>query len=317
MGQIKQKVDQRIADSNINPEHVGLALSLVLGGPANLVKSEVIDRIFGDEIAAITDRLKTEGAAYLLNTDAETVENTLANKNLINQSGNETAKQLVDQLEWTKDGVGVASSIILGGAGGAVAGKSNTTKIDGKDVEVSTAGIGSGGNQHYDSSKKEITVDTSKSKKGSKEYEILNNPPANSHIRLDNGKEFKTNSFGLVEELSYVPKLEKVKRDSRQTQVGKLGKDGDVGGHYQACTLNGTCDKFNLFPQNSNFNNSQYKSWEYEIKRNVTKGEITGSITTKVIRLDPSNVRPDKLEIRYILNGKPVTKYFNNESSKK
>ncbi|MFC6053162.1 hypothetical protein A6M14_12375 [Acinetobacter sp. Ac_877] len=115
MGQIKQKVDQRIADSNINPEHVGLSLSLVLGGPANLVKSEVIDRIFGDEIAKITDRLKTEGVAYLLNTDAETVENTLANKNLINQSGNETAKQLVDQLEWTKDGVGVASSIILGG----------------------------------------------------------------------------------------------------------------------------------------------------------------------------------------------------------
>lgn len=108
-----------------------------------------------------------------------------------------------------------------------------------------------------------------------------------------------------------------MKRDNRQTAVGKLGKDGDVGGHYQACTLNGTCDRFNLFPQNSNFNNSQYKSWEYEIKRNVSKGEINGPITTKGIRLDPSNVRPDKLEIRYVLNGKPVIKYFNNEPSKK
>lgn len=33
MGQIKQKVDQRIVDSNINPQYVGLALGLVLGGP--------------------------------------------------------------------------------------------------------------------------------------------------------------------------------------------------------------------------------------------------------------------------------------------
>lgn len=115
MGQIKQKVDQRITASNINPEHVGLALNLVLGGPVNLVKAEVVDRIFGDEIAAITDRLKTEGTAYLLNTDAKTVESIMNNKNLINQSGNENAKLLVDQLEWTKEGVGIASSIILGG----------------------------------------------------------------------------------------------------------------------------------------------------------------------------------------------------------
>ena len=140
MGQIKQKVDQRIVDSNINPQYVGLALGLVLGGPANLVKSVAVDQFFGDEITEITDQVKSNGTAYLLNTDSETVNNTLNNKALINQTGNETAQQLVDQLEWTKEGIGVASSIVLGGVGGA-AGKSNTAKIDGKDVDVSTAGL--------------------------------------------------------------------------------------------------------------------------------------------------------------------------------
>lgn len=122
-GQIKQRVDQRITDSNINPEHVGLAFSLVLGGPVNLLKSFVIDGLIGEKVQAITDQFKVEGTAYLLNTDAETVENTLKNKVLINQSGNETAKQLVDQLEWTQEGVGVVSGIVLGGAGGIAAGK--------------------------------------------------------------------------------------------------------------------------------------------------------------------------------------------------
>ncbi len=135
MGQIKQKVDQRIADSNINPEYVGLALGLVLGGPANLVKSVAVDSIFGDEITEITDQVKSNGTAYLLNTDSETVNNTLNNKALINQTGNETAKQLLNQIEWTKEGVGIASSIVLGATGGVVAGK--VGKVNSADNQVS------------------------------------------------------------------------------------------------------------------------------------------------------------------------------------
>ena len=306
MGQIKQKVDQRIANSNINPEYVGLALGLVLGGPANLVKSEVIGRIFGDEIAAITDRLKTEGAAYLLNTDTETVETTLANKNLINQSGNETAKQLVDQLEWTKDGLGIASSIILGGVGGAAVSKSNTTKIEGKDVEAAKK-----------SKINTIEVKVENSKKGTKEYEILNNPPANSSVVLNNGVEFKTNPYGYVEEIEFQPSLAKISRDSRQTVVGKKGENGDVGGHIQACSLGGTCDNFNLFPQNRNFNNSAYKKWENEMRTALKNGDRVGKVTVKFDRSNAANIRPDSLEIEYNINGRIKNKFFKNEAASK
>ena len=140
MGQIKQKVDQRIVDSNINPQYVGLALGLVLGGPANLVKSVAVDQFFGDEITEITDQVKSNGTAYLLNTDSETVNNTLNNKALINQTGNETAKQLLNQIEWTKEGVGIASSIVLGATGGVVSGK--VGKVNSADNQVSEEVLG-------------------------------------------------------------------------------------------------------------------------------------------------------------------------------
>lgn len=68
-----------------------------------------------------------------------------------------------------------------------------------------------------------IEVRVENSKRGSKEYEILNNPPANSHVKLNNGIEFKTNPYGYVEEIEFQPSLIKNPRDSRQTAVGKKG----------------------------------------------------------------------------------------------
>ncbi|MDU4395414.1 MAG: hypothetical protein E7I55_15865 [Acinetobacter ursingii] len=51
------------------------------------------------------------------------VNTILANKDTIKASGNDTAQQLVDQLQWTKDGVGIVSDILFGAAGGVIAGK--------------------------------------------------------------------------------------------------------------------------------------------------------------------------------------------------
>jgi len=77
----------------------------------------------------------------------------------------------------------------------------------------------------------------------------------------------KTNSSGYVDEITYSPSLDKGVRDARQTAVGKEGLPTDVGGHIQGCQLGDTCDRFNLFPQDGNFNNSAYKRWETEIKK--------------------------------------------------
>ncbi len=52
----------------------------------------------------------------------------------------QTALQVSEQLQRTKDGVGFLASVVLGAGGIA-----KTAKIDGNEVEVSTAGIGSRG----------------------------------------------------------------------------------------------------------------------------------------------------------------------------
>lgn len=163
---------------------------------------------------------------------------------------------------------------------------------------------------------KVINIKADQAIKGTKEYDILNNPPANSHVKLDNGTEFKTNSYGRVDEVEFQPSLTKNPRDSRQTAVGKQGNKGDVGGHIQGCSLGGTCDNFNLFPQNSNFNNSAYKKWENEIRGALKNGEQVGKVKVQFDRSNPTNIRPDSLKIDYSINGVKLRKTFTNESSK-
>lgn len=81
-----------------------------------------------------------------------------------------------------------------------------------------------------------------------------------------------------VEDITFTPTLNKVPRDSRQTAVGKEGLSTDVGGHIQACSLGGTCDRYNLFPQDRNFNNSGYKKFENQLRNALENGDDIGSV---------------------------------------
>ncbi|MEP9556765.1 DNA/RNA non-specific endonuclease [Xanthomonas euvesicatoria] len=107
-------------------------------------------------------------------------------------------------------------------------------------------------------------------------------------------------------------------RDSRQTAAGKEGRDTDVGGHAQACSQGGSCDGYNLFPQDSNFNNSAYKVfYENEIKRALNDpGRVVGQTTIKYGRARPDSPRPDTLSVTYTIDGKVRTRVFENESKK-
>ena len=135
-------------------------------------------------------------------------------------------------------------------------------------------------------------------------------------MKLNNGVEFKTNAYGYVEEIEFQPSLTKNSRDSRQTAVGKKGLPEDVGGHIQACSLGGTCDNFNLFPQNKNFNNSAYKTWENEIRTGLKIGNKIGKVTVKFDRSNAANIRPNSLVVEYNINGVNLRKTFENKSSK-
>ncbi|WP_405044730.1 hemagglutinin repeat-containing protein [Phyllobacterium sp. 1468] len=173
-------------------------------------------------------------------------------------------------------------------------------------------GGGGKGNPGKETPSKTIEVDASRATKGTPEYEALNNPPSNTRVEMNNGTKFTTNEGGYVDEITYQPVDSSGVRDGRQTLVGKEGIAGDVGGHIQACRHGGTCDRLNLFPQNSNFNSGAYKRWENEITRALKNGDTVGSITVQFERSNPYNARPDALRIEYNINGVPETRRFVN-----
>ncbi|WP_459778897.1 two-partner secretion domain-containing protein [Photobacterium sp. R1] len=158
-----------------------------------------------------------------------------------------------------------------------------------------------------------VKVDSSQAVKGTPEYEALNNPLPNTQYELDNGTTFRTNESGFVDEISFTPVDVKMPRDSRQTAVGKEGLDTDVGGHIQACSFGGTCDRFNLFPQDKNFNNSGYKKFENEIRKALNNGKNVGTVKVNFKRLDPNSPRPDALRVEYVIDGKIFRKEFKNQ----
>src|SRR5690606_20904273 len=148
--------------------------------------------------------------------------------------------------------------------------------------------------------------------KNSPDYHSLNDPAPNTRYELDNGTAFRTNGSGYVEEITFSPIDLKMPRDSRQTAVGQEGLDTDIGGHIQACSMGGTCDRYNLFPQDKSFNNSEYKKWENGIRNALRKGDDVGPVTVRFERADPNSPRPDSLDIEYAINGKFYTINFRN-----
>ncbi|KGQ70578.1 hypothetical protein OA57_05570 [Chelonobacter oris] len=150
--------------------------------------------------------------------------------------------------------------------------------------------------------------------KGSEAYKAINELRPSAAYNLSNGTYFRTNQHGYVEEISFKPDFDnKGVRDSRQTLIGKEGISGDVGGHIQACAMGGSCDRYNLFPQNSNFNNSAYKVYfENIIKRAAMNGNEIDNVTIKFTRNNPALSRPSKLEVMFTIDGKPQVEEFIN-----
>ena len=282
-------------------------------GPAkaavSLAGNVLINAMFGEKIDAIKDNAAVGMTATLRDEDKKAV-----------QEEHDHAKQQYAAGEdgyLDGDGGVLASRFLIDLAAGEIG--SLTKKVAGKAV-----GVVSGGAKATGSAGAEVPVvrvNTGNAVKGSPEFDVLNNPgarAANTRYELDNGNSFKTNSAGQVEELTFTPVNTKVPRDARQTEAGKQGRDTDVGGHAQACSQGGTCDGYNLFPQDSNFNNSAYKVfYENEIKRALNDpAKTVGSTTIKFNRPVPDSPRPDTLSVTYTIDGKTRTRIFENEANK-
>ena len=149
----------------------------------------------------------------------------------------------------------------------------------------------------------------SNARRGTREWEMLNNPEPLTIYELDNGETFRTNKFGFTEEIVFTPSLDKRGRDRRQTKVGHQGGDDDIGGHLRACALGGSCDKYNLIIQDGSFNNGVYRIWENIIRQNIENVE---AVKITVIRNDPKSMKPDKLRVEWDSDGDRKVMNFVN-----
>lgn len=96
------------------------------------------------------------------------------------------------------------------------------------------------------------------------------------------------------------------------------GLPDDVGGHIQACSLGGTYHRFNLFPQNKQFNNSGYRIWENSLRKALQNGDRVGPVRVKFDRLEgqENSSRPKVVEVHYLINGRYHKNKWNNEVRK-
>lgn len=138
--------------TGVDIEKVQLAVGLLISGPVRLVvesgKSMAVDSLVGDKVAQGIDILANSMTAAAHDTSVNTINNW-TNPDKISELENSTSENKEASLEFAnevqkdKQGaeylINAAAGIVVGGIGGTA----KTTKIDGKDVEVSTAGIGS------------------------------------------------------------------------------------------------------------------------------------------------------------------------------
>lgn len=197
-----------------------------------------------------------------------------------------------------------------GGSGGRY-----TIDSAGYRVPVPGAATGAGSNAAGTSapSGNVIRINADQIVRGTPEYDAVNNLRPGQTYELSDGTSFTTNDSGYVDRLTYVPVDEPGVRTSRQTAVGKLGIEGDVGGHAQACALGGSCNDFNLFPQNSNLNNREYRMFERELIDAVRGGSSVGAVTTEFVRRNPAVRRPDAMTVTYTINGVTTVRTFRNQ----
>ena len=122
-----------------------------------------------------------------------------------------------------------------------------------------------------------VTIETESGSKGSWN-ELLNNPEPNTRYIVDGNKIYDTDHLGRVVRVEADLKLDTLDRNTyQQLKAGKQGIDGDEGGHLIASILNGSGEKINLLPMNSNLNRSLWKKLENGWAKSLQEGKNSQS----------------------------------------
>jgi hypothetical protein len=129
-----------------------------------------------------------------------------------------------------------------------------------------------------------------------------------------NGYTYKTDGQGRVSEVSGELNLNNSQGRSAKAQREAGGADrrvDDQGGHFVGRRFDGPTESVNHFAQNANFNNSAFKKLENAWEKALADGKKIE------VQMRPSysndSLRPDRLEVRWSVDGKWTSKSFYNE----
>ncbi|WP_202965334.1 DNA/RNA non-specific endonuclease [Frischella perrara] len=145
-----------------------------------------------------------------------------------------------------------------------------------------------------------VTIETESGSKGNWN-ELLNNPEPNTRYIVDGNKIYDTDHLGRVVRVEADLKLDTLDRNTyQQLKAGKQGIDGDEGGHLIASILNGSGEKINLLPMNSNLNRGLWKKHESRWANALRDGK------TVKVKIEPvyqgKDIRPIKFKISYSID---------------
>ena len=160
-----------------------------------------------------------------------------------------------------------------------------------------------------------VTIETESGSKGNWN-ELLNNPEPNTRYIVDGNKIYDTDHLGRVVRVEATLKLDTLDRNTyQQLKAGKQGIDGDEGGHLIASILNGSGEKINLLPMNSNLNRGVWKKLENGWAKSLQEGK------TVKVKIEPlyegTDIRPYKFRVSYSIDNKGISyRELYNKASK-
>lgn len=127
------------------------------------------------------------------------------------------------------------------------------------------------------------------------------------------GTRYITDRHGRCREVfSKKLSLRDAPRDSvAQQRIGRLGKQGDEGGHLMANRFGGEPGPENLVPQNFHLNRGEWKAMENSWERALRSGKDVTDVRIRPI-YDGKSIRPYKIDVRYTVDGKAYSKTFYN-----
>lgn len=143
-------------------------------------------------------------------------------------------------------------------------------------------------------------------------------PPVKPFRRITkNGYDFDLDSDNKMRRAAGSVSLGSATRNRRgQLEAGGTDRRStDDGGHYVARRFNGPPDRFNLFPQDANFNRGKYRLLEDEWARAKRAGK---NVEIEILpRFEAGSKRPTELDIFFLIDGNPNSVKLPNEKQEK